>query len=72
MEYGIYVKRLKRYLLYIIMPPPLFVIVKQKQKDQIVPIIKTVDVYDFYPYEKEWKLVYNPKYKIYLMGHRIR
>lgn len=54
------------------MPPPLFVIVKQRQKDQIVPIIKTVDVYDYYPFEKEWKLVYNPKYKIYLMGHRIR
>lgn len=54
------------------MPPPLFVITKQKIKDNIVPIIKTVDIYDYYPYEKEWILVYNPKWKVYLMGNRVR
>jgi hypothetical protein len=54
------------------MPPPLFVITKQKKKDQIVPIIKSVDIYDYYTFEKEWKLVYNPKWKIFLMGNRVR
>jgi hypothetical protein len=54
------------------MPPPLFVIVKMKEKDQIISKIKSVDPYDFYPYEKEWKLVYNPKYKIYIMNSRVR
>jgi hypothetical protein len=63
---------IKTNLVLLLMPPPLFVIVKQKQKDKIVPIIKTVDIYDYYPFEKEWKLVYNPKWKIFLMGNRVR
>jgi hypothetical protein len=54
------------------MPPPIFVITKHKIKDKIKTTIVPLDPYDYYPFDPEWKLVYNPKWHIYLNGIRVR
>jgi len=54
------------------MPPPLFVITKQKINNKIIIVVKSVEPYDYYPYYTEWILVYNPTWYIYINGIRVR